>query len=221
MLIIIIHELGHYITGYLLGLNVSEIRIFMFGGVTKLKEGLNLSIFKEILMIIMGPVTQILFWLFVSFLYRHGYVGLYTYQKINYINKILLSFNLLPIIPLDGGKLLNNILDLFFSYEMSHKVSVFISVLFIPFVFAFDTKLFAVLFCLFLILNVFEEIKIHKYRLNKLLLERKLGNIKFKRIINIYDINDVRRGYGFRINMNDIFIDETDFYRKYFLQLGT
>lgn len=53
--------MGHFVTGIILKLNVKEIRVFFFGGVTVLEEDLNLCIYKEILLIIMGPVIQILF----------------------------------------------------------------------------------------------------------------------------------------------------------------
>ena len=53
--------MGHFIAGKLLHLKVKEIKIFMFGGVTTLNEDLNLNIYKEILLLIMGPITQILF----------------------------------------------------------------------------------------------------------------------------------------------------------------
>ncbi len=49
--------MGHFVTGIILKLNVKEIRVFFFGGVTVLEEDLNLCIYKEILLIIMGPET--------------------------------------------------------------------------------------------------------------------------------------------------------------------
>ena len=135
MFIILIHELGHFITALFLKLNVSNIKIFMFGGVTTFNESLNVSIYKELLMLLMGPISQVLFWLLIFYLYRVNLVSSLTFNKICVINKVLLSFNLLPIIPLDGGKLLNNFLNLFLNYDISHKISIIISIISLPLIF--------------------------------------------------------------------------------------
>ena len=193
----------------------------MFGGVTKLNENLNTNITKEMLMLLMGPITQIMFWILIYILHIKGYVGINTYEKISIINKILLNFNLMPILPLDGGKLLNNVLDLFLSYNLSHIISIIISIIFLPFMFVFDNKIFTLIIIIFLILNIKDEIIIHKYRLRKLLLERKLNNIYFKKRISINKIEEVKRNYSFIINSNGIKIDEKTYYEKYFLLQST
>ena len=64
--------MGHFVTGIILKLNVKEIRVFFFGGVTVLEEDLNLCIYKEILLIIMGPVIQILFYLLIYIFYTYS-----------------------------------------------------------------------------------------------------------------------------------------------------
>lgn len=221
ILIIVVHELGHYISGYLLGLKVRDVRIFMFGGVTTLDESLNLSIKKEIIMILMGPFTQLLFFMLIYYLFTLGYVNPYTYEKIVYINTILFSFNLSPILPLDGGKILNNILDIFLPFDLSHVISIVISILFIPFMFLFDNKLFVIVMVLFLVLNILDEINLHKYRLKKLLLERKLNKISFKKCINIDNIKNVRRGYSFNINVDGHYVSEKTYYENFFLNFST
>lgn len=221
ILLIVVHELGHYITGSILGLNMGEVRLFMFGGVTKLNENLNVSIYKEIIMLLMGPITQILFILLIYKLYKIGIVGITTYEKLTLINKILLSFNLLPILPLDGGKLLNNVLDLFFSYNFSHLISIIISIISIPLIFLFDYKLFSIIILLFLILNIKDEIMIHKYRLSKLLLERKYNKLEFKHLINIDNIKKVKRNCSFKINIEGMLIDEKTFLDNFYLISST
>ncbi len=215
ILLILIHELGHFLTGLILKLNVKEIRIFMFGGVTILDESLNLNIIKEILLIIMGPIFQISFFFLIHILYTNGLVNPLTYEKIYLINKLLLTFNLLPILPLDGGRLLNNILDLIFSYEISHKITIFISLIFIPVILLYDYKIVIILIILFLITKVIEEIRIHKYRLTKLLLERKLKNIKFKKCITIKNIKETMRNKNFYILKNGLKLYEKDYYKFY------
>lgn len=204
IIIIIVHEMGHFLTGYFLKLKVKEISLFMFGGVTIFDEDLNLNIFKELLVVAMGPVVQMLFYMIVYYLYTKGFVSVNTMKKVSTINLILLEFNLLPILPLDGAKILNNILDLILSYDLAHKVSLAVSFLALPLVFLFDNKLIIILVVISLLVRLFEEINWHKFRINKLLLERKLKGIKFKKIREFESLTKVKRNVTYYRFINGI-----------------
>lgn len=191
--------MGHFIAGKLLHLKVKKIKIFMFGGVTTLNEDLNLNIYKEILLLIMGPITQIIFVFIIFLLHKNNFIDTLTYTKFFNINMLLLKFNLLPILPLDGGKLVNNILDIFISYNLSHIISIIISFISLPFIFTFDNRLLIIVLFIFLLLNLFNEISNHKYRLELLLLERNYNKYNFKRTIKINNINNVMRNKDYVI----------------------
>ena len=150
-----------------------------------------------ILMLLMGPISQVLFWLLIFYLYRVNLVSSLTFNKICVINKVLLSFNLLPIIPLDGGKLLNNFLNLFLNYDISHKISIIISIISLPLIFLIFNKLISIFILVFLILNIIEEITTHKYKLYYIILDRKIHNIKFNKTKNITKINKIYRNKNY------------------------
>ena len=169
----------------------------MFGGVTTLDEDFNLSIYKEIILVVMGPLFQILFFAFLTILYKNNFISVLTFGKIYDINMLLLSFNLLPILPLDGGKLLNNLLDLIMPYNLSHLITIIISFIFLPLIFLFCNKLLALLLLLFLVLNLNDEIKFHKYRLEHLILERKVKKYRFKKTIVISNIKEIMRNKNY------------------------
>lgn len=196
----------------MLKLKMGEVRIYMFGGVTSLNESLNLDIKKEILTLLMGPITQILFLIIIYLLYLKGYVNPITFNKFYKINIFLLKFNLLPILPLDGGKLINNIFDYLFSYSTSHIFSIIISFIFIPLLFTFDNKLFIIMTSAFLVLKNIEEIQIHKYKLNKLILERKLHFHSFKKTKKIKKLNNIKRNVNFIIEVNGFSLSERDYF---------
>lgn len=204
IIIIIVHEMGHFLTGCFLKLKVKEISLFMFGGVTIFDEDLNLNIFKELLVVVMGPVVQMLFYMLVYYFYTKGFVSVSTMKKVSTINLILLEFNLLPILPLDGAKILNNILDLILSYDLAHKVSLAVSFLALPLVFLFDNKLIIILVVISLLVRLFEEINWHKFRINKLLLERKLKGIKFKKLREFESLTKVKRNVTYYRFINGI-----------------
>ena len=195
--------MGHFVTGIILKLNVKEIRVFFFGGVTVLEEDLNLCIYKEILLIIMGPVIQILFYLLIYIIYSNGYVSITTFNKVKLVNQILLGFNLLPILPLDGGKILNNVLDIFLPYNLSHVISIIVSIMSVPLIFLFDKKFLAIVLVLSLIIKIYNEITSHKYRVNKLMLERKLKHVKHSKNELFVSNNKVKRNVTYYKIVND------------------
>jgi len=185
----------------------------MFGGITILDEDLNLNIYKELLTLVMGPIFQVILFYIIYLFYKNGYVSPFTYEKVKIINIFLFSFNLLPILPLDGGKLINNTLDLILPYKLSHQITIFISMITLPILIIFDNKLIIVLIIFFLIIQIKEEIKIDKYRFKKLLLERELKGIIHKKEEKITNIDKVKRNKNFIIKINDMNLHEKDYFK--------
>lgn len=170
----------------------SEIIIYPFGGITNYNEDLNVSVNKELFTLIGGITFQLCFVYLIFILYQNNYVTYHTYNIINNINRLLVSYNFLPILPLDGGKLLNIILDKIFPYKFSFKISIIISIIFtIIFLISKRTYL-GILLTIFLIKSIILEINNLKYKYNKFLLERYLNDYNFKRIKIINNINDLK-----------------------------
>lgn len=200
LLIIIIHEGGHYIFGLIEGIKASKIEVYPFGGCTIFDSELNISIKKEFFCLIGGLVFQLIFFYLVYKLYLNGYVKSNTYFIFKKINILLLSFNFMPILPLDGGKLLNLILDLFFSYKLSNILSIIISLIFIVIFALYNKTFFAIVLSIFLIKNIVLEYMNIKIKYNKFLLERYLYNYDFKKIKIVNNINLLYRDYTHIIN---------------------
>ena len=187
-ILIIFHELGHAITGVLLGFKLDKIIIYPYGGITKFNNLLNTSLNKEILVIVMGPIIQIITYLILNKIFKYNYIK-------NYHLSILI-FNLLPILSLGGGKLLNIILNKFFSYLKSFYLSVFIS-----FISIFSLLIYSLIYyknlnlflmMIFLLFKIYINIKNIKYNYQRFLLERYLYDFNFKKnkfIKNIYDFS--------------------------------
>ena len=193
LLIIFIHESGHYTFSKIVDFKYSEIIIYPFGVITNYNEDLNVSSNKELFTLIGGITFQLLFVYLIFILYQNNYVTYHTYNIINNINKILISFNFLPILPLDGGKLINIILDKIFSYKLSFKISIIISIIFTLIFLISKRTYLSLLLTIFLIKCIIIEINNLKYKYNKFVLERYLNNYNFKRIKIINNINNLKR----------------------------
>lgn len=191
-IIILVHELGHSIIGILLGFKLNNITIYPYGGNSNFTYLINTKIYKELLVVLAGPLAQIIF-TYLIYLLKVD-VSDYFY----YYSKLILIFNLIPILPLDGGKLLNIILEYFLSYYNSLKVSLYIS--YIIYLVSFflllnNMSLTIILVYLLLGFNLYKENKKVKYYYNKFLLERITKKLKFTKIKKVNSIYKMKKDY--------------------------
>ena len=70
--LIIIHELGHYITSIIFKYKVDKIIIYPYGGVTKLNTIINTNITKDLLVAVSGIIFQTLYFIIIFFLYKNN-----------------------------------------------------------------------------------------------------------------------------------------------------
>lgn len=220
-MLIVVHELSHVAAAFYLKEDIEEVIIYPFGGVTKINALLNSSIKKEIFILIMGPIGQMLFYFMIFILYKYNLVNSSTFNNLTYLNFFLLIFNLLPILPLDGGRLLNNVLNFKFSFKNSHIITIFgscfVLVLLLLFL-LFSVKIFYVIVLLLLIKSIFYEIKIHKIMFNKFVIERILYNFKFKKGEDLKNINGLKRNKIHNFIVNNKIYNEREYILKYYLK---
>jgi len=112
---VLLHELMHSYVAKRNGIGISGITLFIFGGVSRMKEEPGTPE-VELKMAVAGPATSIIlaaiFWVLAAAGGRAmlGSFGLGIVRYLAMINFILGIFNLLPGFPLDGGRVLRAIL---------------------------------------------------------------------------------------------------------------
>ena len=133
MFFAILHEFGHLLAGLLLGMKPEKMEIMPYGVSIsfrltpedynqKIRHGNRLEL-KKILVAIAGPITNFIMILIVWQMKMNVFSGL----MILYSNLLLILFNLLPIYPLDGGRIIKGILHMFFGKIKAEKYSNHIS----------------------------------------------------------------------------------------------
>ncbi|MDQ3777842.1 MAG: site-2 protease family protein [Actinomycetota bacterium] len=109
---LLLHELGHAIEARREGMEIEGITLWLFGGVAKFR-GMFPSAGAEFRIAIAGPLVSlalgVLFSLGAWFVSASDAVdGVAAW--LGYINLTLLVFNMLPALPLDGGRVLRSTL---------------------------------------------------------------------------------------------------------------
>lgn len=105
---LLLHEVGHAVVARREGMTIDGITLWLFGGVARFR-GMFPSAGAEFRIAIAGPaVTAGLAAAFVGFarLTHPGAAIDGVVAWLGYINLLLLGFNLLPALPLDGGRVL-------------------------------------------------------------------------------------------------------------------
>jgi Zn-dependent protease len=109
---ILLHELGHALQARREGMEIEGITLWLFGGVAKFR-GMFPSAGAEFRIAIAGPLVSLaLGLLFVAIAGTTRMVESVDAVAawLGYINLVLLVFNLIPALPLDGGRVLRAIL---------------------------------------------------------------------------------------------------------------
>ncbi|MEO5952304.1 MAG: site-2 protease family protein [Chloroflexia bacterium] len=113
---ILLHELSHSFVARKLGYGVSEIILFIFGGVANMEEEPKKA-GHEFVIAGVGPLTSLIlagvFYLLQFLtppLHKIGAGASAIFDYLAFINFLLAVFNMIPGFPLDGGRVLRSII---------------------------------------------------------------------------------------------------------------
>ena len=129
MLFAIIHELGHVLTGIILGFKPKNIEVLPIGisacfymqcdDYNKKINYANRFVLKKVIISCAGPITN--FIIAIIFYFFDFSIFNISREFIIYTNLIIGIFNLIPIYPLDGGRIIKNILHIKIVLKEAYK----------------------------------------------------------------------------------------------------
>lgn len=129
--IVLWHEFGHVVAAHLFSWRVKRILLLPFGGVAEMDEHGNRPFHEEFIVTIAGPFQHIVIF-FIAYIAH--YVNILSdewYKQLLEYNLSILLINLLPIWPLDGGKLLFLYRTMRTSFRRAHGQALYASIFFL------------------------------------------------------------------------------------------
>ena len=169
---IIFHEFGHLCLAKILNVKIKKVKFKIIGFSAEFENGIEDKNIKKIFVLLIGPIINFVIGMVVLI-----YIKSHIYRnEIIYTNFILFIFNILPINPLDGGRILFYILNLRYDLEDSFGIVNKISKIFLILIsFTYAIIIFLIrnveifFFIIYLwYLNIKEEEKISWYiKINK------------------------------------------------------
>lgn len=120
--LVIGHELAHLLTAKAYGFRVIGLEIFPFGGAAQCEDLFEGRKVEESIMALAGPVFNLILLFAAQALRWEGYWTGPSSEAFVQINFWLAAFNLIPVLPLDGGRIVRALFSDAFGFVQTTKV---------------------------------------------------------------------------------------------------
>lgn len=235
-LIVFIHEMGHVVAAHYFKWRIHKIELLPFGGVAEVEDIGNRPFKEELIVILAGPIQHV--WL-IGLSYSCLSLSFWSnYDHTVFVshNIVILIFNFIPVLPLDGGRLVQLWLTYRYAYvhalQIAHFVSIVIIILLIVssiILLPFHLNLWIVL--LFLFISNYLEWKQRHYTFLRFLMGRRSRDVKHlytstfvvSSSLSLRDaLKKCRRGHNhyfvIQHKNGSTFIDEEKLLRAFFIK---
>ncbi|MFZ5631789.1 MAG: M50 family metallopeptidase [Bacillota bacterium] len=102
--VVLVHELAHAVVAKRLGVAVADVELLPFGGVTRMAGDMAVNPRQEIHIAIAGPTGNLVLFLAGMALKNYGLWDDELNRFFLQCNVLIALFNILPALPLDGGR---------------------------------------------------------------------------------------------------------------------
>lgn len=124
-----IHEIGHVLMSKIFKCPLNKFTMSIFGFSAEISDVEYLKFYQQILIYLAGPLTYFISFLFLFVFKEKAIINLYQYQKYMENNLTLALFNLIPLYPLDGGRIMDAVYKKYFPVKQSIRYRKFWSII--------------------------------------------------------------------------------------------
>ncbi len=123
IIVVFLHELAHCCACTYYNIGISEIKIFIFGGMVKFRKYIEENPKQEIIIALAGPISNLIL-IIITFLIidKLDIKDNHTIQLFLTSNMVIGLFNLIPILPLDGGRVIRGIMGCYLGIKRATHI---------------------------------------------------------------------------------------------------
>lgn len=198
ILVVSIHEAGHYIVARIFKRDVGEVILLPFGGLLKMDSLVSSDIFEDLLISISGIGAQTILGFLILGLREVGLLDEATFTFLNSYNRTIIMFNLIPISPLDGYKMMKYSFEFFLPFKKTFTVACSIGTLVFLSLFLIDYHMIldnALVFS-FLMMSMVQEIGHKRFWMMRFYFERMSRRFNYP----LKEIKDYSRMYKNKVH---------------------
>ena len=122
VLALTLHELAHVFAAKSFRLPVPEVEITPFGGVARMEDICEATPVQQFVVAAAGPAMSWMCCLVCAGLMQLGWVSLTQIGGFLRWSLLLLCFNLIPVLPLDGGRMLQALLTPWLGWQKAMRI---------------------------------------------------------------------------------------------------
>ena len=127
-LLMSVHESMHLLCAKKLGYEIEKVTLYPFGLCASILNFEYKNSLHEIYITVAGLLVHVLCAFILPVFYYLDIISMSFYMYLANANLSLLCFNLIPIYPLDGGRILRNVLEYVFPFKRAKFLSLLFSV---------------------------------------------------------------------------------------------
>lgn len=166
LFILLMHELGHILGCLFCDRKISRIKVYPYGCMIALEDNFVDDYWQDIIITIAGPLMYIVIELILYIGNCYSIISniLYLYLKTANLNVFLM--NIIPILPLDGGRIVKDVFCIIFK-KYGEYISFLSSIILCFILYSYSNTWFKLLFISLIIIDFYEfcnSIKYNKYR---------------------------------------------------------
>ena len=168
LFIVCTHEFGHYYFAKKFNFEIEKVEIFPFGAFLSLNDYGTHHIIEELVIVMAGLSTHLGMFIVIKVFFDSEYLLA--------VNQLVFVFNLLPIYPLDGSKILLLVFSLFKDYYRAVKLQIKVSIFSLSVLIVLYNQMGYILVYFYLLYINYQYIKEFRYIIIRLYLKRMHDN---------------------------------------------
>lgn len=174
-LLLFFHEMAHVLMAKVFGYEVKRVVVTPFGMMAEIPHVDHAKVMEKIIILSAGLLMHLLYPFLFELCFSLHFISNAYMEYLKQLNLAILYFNLLPIYPLDGGRLLLCFLELFIPYYKARIITQILALIFMSFLFlraTWNIRIFVIFLWIMVMMemktNKLDEVNYHYHKKNHL-----------------------------------------------------